>query len=78
MFLATAVEYLGFKVDAEGLHPLLEKVRAIVEAPAPRNVGELKSLLGLLSYYSRLLQFCHIGILNRVQMGLWSVCKMKW
>ena len=42
-------------VDAEGLHTLPEKVRVIVEAPAPQNVGELKSLLGLLSYYSRFL-----------------------
>ena len=55
VFLATEVEYLGFKVDAEGLHPLPEKVRVIAEAPAPRNVGELKSLLGLLFYYPRLL-----------------------
>ena len=55
MFLATAVEYLGFKVDAEGLYLLPDKVRAIVKAPGPRNVGELKSLLGLLSYYSRFL-----------------------
>ena len=52
MFLATEVEYLSFKVDAAGLHPLPEKVWVIVEALALRNVGELKSLLGLLSYYS--------------------------
>ncbi len=48
-------DYLGVKVDAEGIHPLPEKVRAIEEAPAPRNVGELKSFLGLLSYYSMFL-----------------------
>ena len=38
-------------MDAEGLHPLPEKVHVIVKAPAPQNVGKLKSLLGLLSYY---------------------------
>ena len=55
VFLATSVDYLGFKVDAEGVHPLPEKVRAVEEAPTPRNVGELKSFLDLLSYYSRFL-----------------------
>ena len=55
VFMAASVEYLGHVVDAEGLHPLPEKVRAIQDAPDPRNVGELKSFLGLLSYYSRFL-----------------------
>ncbi len=31
-FLATSVDYLGVKVDAERIHPLPEKVRAIMEA----------------------------------------------
>lgn len=47
------VEYLGYKIDAEGLHPVEEKVKAIRDAPSPRNVTELKSYLGLLSYYGR-------------------------
>ena len=55
VFLATAVECLRFKVDAEGLHLLPEKIHAIVEVLVLWNVGELKSLLGLLSYYSRFL-----------------------
>ncbi len=54
-FMAPSVTYLGYTVDSEGLHPLPEKVRAINEAPCPRNVTELKSYLGLLSYYSRFL-----------------------
>ncbi len=55
MFLATSVDYLGVKVDVKGIHPLPEKVRAIKEAPTLWNVVELKSFLGLLSYYSRCL-----------------------
>ncbi len=35
VFLAMSVDYLGVKVDAEGIHPLPDKVRAIKEAPAP-------------------------------------------
>ena len=52
VFSAMAVEYFGFKVDAEGLHPLPEKIPVIVEAPAPRNMAKLTSLLGLFSAYS--------------------------
>ena len=44
--------YLGHEIDAQGLHPVAEKVKAVQDAPTPRNVSELKSYLGLLSYYS--------------------------
>ena len=52
-FMAPSVIYLGHKIDAGGLHPLPDKIKAIVDAPSPRNVHELKSYLGLLSYYSK-------------------------
>jgi hypothetical protein len=55
-FMASSVAYLGDKIDAEGLHPMTEKVKAIVEAPDPTNVHELKSYLGLLTYYSKFLR----------------------
>ena len=38
-----------------GIHPIKEKVRAIVEVPAPTNVSELRSYLGLLNYYGQFL-----------------------
>ena len=48
----TPVEYLGFCIDKEGIHPRLEKVRAIKEAPMPTNTTQLKAYLGLLLYYN--------------------------
>ena len=42
--------FLGYKIDAQGLLSLPEKVKAIKDAPKPRNVSELKSCFGLLSY----------------------------
>ena len=51
-FMVPSVEYVGYKIDAKGLHPLPEKVRAVKEAPSPRSVQELKAYLGLLTYYS--------------------------
>ena len=38
-----------------GLHTSDAKVSGIVEAPAPRNVAELTSFLGLVNYYSKFL-----------------------
>ena len=40
-FLCPKVEYLGDIIDADGLHPTEEKVKAIKEAPKPQNVTEL-------------------------------------
>ncbi|KAJ8356575.1 hypothetical protein SKAU_G00193690 [Synaphobranchus kaupii] len=44
--LQSEVFYLGHKVDAQGLHPMEAKVKAIREAPPPSNVTELKAYLG--------------------------------
>ena len=54
-FKLKSVSYLGFRIDAEGLHPLEDKVQALVSAPAPQNVTELKSFLGLIKYYQKCL-----------------------
>ena len=37
-FNASSVMYLGHRIDREGLHPTNDKIRAIQQAPAPRNV----------------------------------------
>ena len=55
LLMSPEVEYLGHKISSEGLHPTPEKVKAIQEAPKPQSVTELKSFLGLLSYYSKFL-----------------------
>ncbi|KAL6457444.1 hypothetical protein MHYP_G00344070 [Metynnis hypsauchen] len=52
-FFKDSLEYLGHAIDAHGLHKSPEKVRAIVEAPAPTDVSQLCSFLGLINYYSR-------------------------
>ncbi|XP_061570024.1 uncharacterized protein K02A2.6-like [Cololabis saira] len=48
-FFKDSLEYLGHVIDAQGLHKAPEKVRAIVEAPAPTDVSQLRSFLGYLS-----------------------------
>ena len=54
-FLQKQVQFLGHVIDAEGVHPSPEKVQAIVEAPSPATVTELRSFLGMLQYYGKFL-----------------------
>ena len=42
IFLTPSVEYLGHVIDKEGLHPSPDKIRAIRNAPAAKNLSELK------------------------------------
>ncbi len=53
VFLQPSVEYMGHVVDQEGLHPMQSKIDAVLRAPAPTNITELRSYLGLLNYYNR-------------------------
>ena len=54
-FLSLAVEYLGHRIDTTGLHTLSSKVEAVTQAPEPKDIGELRSFLGLLHYYGKFL-----------------------
>ena len=54
-FGVPSVSFLGHRIDADGVHPLPHKVDAIKNAPTPQNVRQVKSYLGLLSYYSKYL-----------------------
>ena len=54
-FMLPSVEYLGFRISAAGLQPTTAKVEAIQRAPAPTDVSQLKSFLGLINYYGKFL-----------------------
>ena len=51
-FMVPSVSYLGYFIDQVGQK---EKVNTVKDAPCPQNVSELKSYLGLLTYYSKFL-----------------------
>ena len=52
-FMQHSVEYLGYRVDANGLHAIEKKVEAIRNAPAPGNQQQLRSFLGMVNYYAK-------------------------
>ena len=46
--VCTTVKYLGHIINATGLHPAVDKVKAIKNAPTPQNTSELKAYFGLI------------------------------
>ena len=54
-FRQPSVEYLGHRVDSEGIHPTGKKYQAVQNAVAPKNISELRSFLGIVNYYHKFL-----------------------
>lgn len=52
-FLRKETNYLGFKITTDGIKPETEKVETIRSLPAPINVKEIRSFIGMISYYRR-------------------------
>ena len=50
------VDYLSYSISAEGLKPSEEKIRAVFQAPAPTNLAQLHSFLGMVNYYGKFLE----------------------
>ncbi|XP_048485025.1 uncharacterized protein K02A2.6-like [Plutella xylostella] len=76
-FLKDSVTYLGYKIDKFGLHTDAKKIEAIVAAPPPTNVTQLKSFMGLVNFYSK---FCvnMSDILKPMYDLLKKNSKWKW
>ena len=53
VFLVEEVDFLGYKVNEEGVTVIDDKIKPILNAPQPENTTQLKSFLGMLMYYHR-------------------------
>ncbi len=56
-FLQTSVNYLGHRIDAAGLHPTDERLRALRDIGRPENKKMLRSFLGAVNYYSKFIPY---------------------
>ncbi|KAL2095998.1 hypothetical protein ACEWY4_008146 [Coilia grayii] len=55
VFSAPAIEYVGFRVSADGISPLQSNVAAILAIPEPNSATQLASFLGMTGYYLKFL-----------------------
>ena len=72
-----SVQYLGHVIDAQGLHPTEDKLKAIQDAPAPTNVTQLKSFLGLILFYAKFIPN-HSTLLSPLNELLRKDVKWRW
>ena len=53
LFRASQVNYLGHVVSAAGIEPLPERVEALMLAPDPQDVDQVRSFLGKVTFYEK-------------------------
>ena len=71
------VEYLGHFISADGISVDQRKIAAIRDWPAPTNVSELRSFLGLASYYRKFVKGFLATVLSLTAL-LHKDQKYKW
>ena len=60
-FCRPSLKFLGYVVDRNGLHVDPEKVESMVNIPTPRNIKEVRSFVGTVSWYRRFVpNFAHL------------------
>ena len=54
-FFKEEISYCGHVINKDGLHMSHDKIEAVLEAPPPENVSQLRAYLGLVNYYHKFL-----------------------
>lgn len=68
---------MDLAINREKLHPVESKVEAVVKTPDPRNVDELRSFIGLITYYAKFLPYIAI-LLTLLCELLKNKASWKW
>jgi cleavage and polyadenylation specificity factor subunit 1 len=49
----TEIEFLGFSITKNGMKPLSDRVKAVLEYKKPKTINELRKFLGIINFYRR-------------------------
>lgn len=55
-FLQNKLSYLGFDVSEEGLSKNKDKIKAIMDAPQPTNLTQVRAFVGMANHYSKFIR----------------------
>ena len=60
-FFMKEIEYLGFIFSEGSVKPNSDKIRAVLDSPAPTNLKQLQAFLGMSNFYSRFIpNYSHV------------------
>lgn len=76
-FMVREVKYLGHILSKKGVSASPDKVRAIEEAPVPKDVSELRSFIGLVNYCSKFIPNLNVKMAPLFEM-LKKGVKFEW
>jgi hypothetical protein len=76
-FMQPELLYLGHLINKKGVQVSPDKIQPIIDAPRPRNVGELRSWLGMINYYSNFIPDL-ATVESPLNMLLRNGCKWAW
>jgi hypothetical protein len=84
-FFMEQMEFLGHTINKDGIRPNKDKIRAIIDMPALKTKSNVKSFLGLRSYYRRFIRnfasrIHHMRFLTmeKTKMVWTKECQMKY
>ena len=76
-FFRDRVQFCGHEMESKGLHKMQEKIEAVVNAPRPENVSQLRSFLGLVNFYNRFLPYAS-AVLHPLHQLLEQDSEWQW
>lgn len=76
-FFEDKLKFLGFYISGQGVEPDTVKVEAIVNAPEPKDVTQLRAFLGLINYYGRFIKDLS-SLLHPLYRLLGKDVEFKW
>ncbi|GFU62532.1 retrovirus-related Pol polyprotein from transposon 17.6 [Trichonephila clavipes] len=77
LFAAQEVKILGHLVSSNGVRPDPDKIKAVRNFPTPKNIHDIRSFLGLCSYFRRFIKgFCYLA--EPLQSLLKSGVEFHW
>ncbi|GFU47789.1 retrovirus-related Pol polyprotein from transposon 17.6 [Trichonephila clavipes] len=77
LFAAQEVKILGHLVSSNGVRPDPNKIKAVRNFPTPKNIHDIRSFLGLCSYFRRFIKgFCYLA--EPLQSLLKSGVEFHW